>query len=60
MNFIKIFCRTATLAVTLIYSASGWALPMTFEFSGTVTDTVLVLNSPVKNLQLILNGTVSR
>ncbi|MES2674470.1 MAG: PEP-CTERM sorting domain-containing protein [Pseudomonadota bacterium] len=48
MNILKSICRVVTLTVTLTLCASSWALPMTFEFSGTVTDTVLILNAPVK------------
>lgn len=48
MNIIKSLCRVTTLAVTLSMCASAWAVPITFEFSGTVTDIVLILNGPVK------------
>ncbi|MES2822812.1 MAG: PEP-CTERM sorting domain-containing protein [Pseudomonadota bacterium] len=47
MNILKNFCRVTTLALTTM-CASTWALPIVFEFSGTVTDTVIKFNEPAK------------
>lgn len=48
MKYFGKTCLNVILFPLLTVSAVSWSIPITYDFSGTVTDEVLVLNGPVK------------
>lgn len=41
MILTKIFNRLAALMLVSTFTASSWAIPLTFQFTGTISDTIL-------------------